>query len=612
VSLDPRASKLARRGLVLIILAACVLAAGSWRFYSNTWDEPEHLAAGIELLDRGKYEYDTEHPPLGRVFLAIGPYLAGARSFGTPPPEGTPEGLHILYSKGAYWRDLTLARLGMLPFLALLLYATWLWARRLLPSEGAALLAVVLVVSVPPVLGHAALASLDVAAAATTLLALYALQCWMVSAQLRDAIFFGLASGVAVVTKFSSVPFIGVSLIVLSLTHWLALRRQGSAATVPAAALPAADLPVASLADPAPTWGRRAAGLALAALVGLAPIWLAYGPRVADPAGVAFRFNWAVSYLLAQHGLAHGFGVLLSHLWLPRELKDLVNGIVAVEAHNDSGHLSYLLGQTRLTGWWYFYLVALAVKTPIPLLIAGPIGLVGLALRGFRQGDAWALAPLTVVVAILVFASAVSHINIGVRHILIVYPFLALGAADLTVRAWGALRGPSAASAASTIAAPARNDDFSTLVRQIPNYRLKDLLNFRTLGVAALLAALLWQLSPLWRAWPDYLPYFNEAVRHPERVLVDSDLDWGQDLHRLEVRVAELGIGHLSLAYRGTADLRRERLPQVYVLPPRERVTGWVAVSQLARTRNPSDYGWLDAYTPVERIGKTIDLYYIP
>jgi len=458
------------------------------------------------------------------------------------------------------------------------------------------------------VLGHAALASLDVAAAATTLLALYALQCWMVSAQLRDAVFFGLSSGVAVVTKFSSVPFIGLSLIVLSLTHWVALRRQGSAATVSATAVSAPPR-VAQLAAPAPTWGRRAAGLALAALVGLAPVWLAYGPRVADPAGVAFRFNWAVSYLLAQHGLAHGFGVLLSHLWLPRELKDLVNGIVAVEAHNDSGHLSYLLGQTRLTGWWYFYLVALAVKTPIPLLVAGPVGLVGLALRGGRSGDSWALAPLAVVVAILVFASAVSRINIGIRHILIVYPFFALGAADLTVRAWRALRSPSTAGA---IAAPARNDDTAPIVRQLPTLRPKDLGYARVLGVAALLAALLWQLSPLWRAWPDYLPYFNEAVRHPERVLVDSDLDWGQDLHRLEVRVAELGIGHLSLAYRGTADLRRERLPQVYVLPPHERVTGWVAVSQLARTRNPTDYGWLDAYTPVERIGKTIDLYYIP
>jgi hypothetical protein len=595
---DTRAPKLARRALVLIILGASVLAAGSWRVYSNTWDEPEHLAAGIELLDRGKYEYDTEHPPLGRVFMAIGPYLAGAHSFGTPPPEGTPEGLHILYSKGAYWRDLTLARLGMLPFLVLLLYATWLWARRLLPSEGAALLAVVLTVSVPPVLGHAALASLDVAAAGTTLLALYTLQRWIASAQLTDAVFFGLASGLAVVTKFSSVPFIGLSLIVLALTHCAMARRQ------------------ARPADPPPTWGRRAGGLALAALVGLAPIWIAYGPRVADPAGVAFRFNWAVSYLLEQHGLAHAFGVLLSHLWLPRELKDLVNGIVAVKAHNDSGHLSYLLGQTRLTGWWYFYLVALAVKTPIPLLIAGPVGLVALALRGFRRSDSWALAPLAVVVAILVFASAVSRINIGIRHILIVYPFLALGVADLTVRAWRALRERSAAPA-STIAAPAhdepaREEDVSPMVRQMPNYWSRDLRNPRTLGAAVLLAALAWQLSPLWRAWPDYLPYFNEAVAHPERVLVDSDLDWGQDLHRLEVRVAQLGIGHLNLAYRGTADLRREPLPQVYILPPRERVSGWVAVSQLARTRNPTDYGWLDAYPPVERVGKTIDLYYLP
>jgi len=254
----------------------------------------------------------------------------------------------------------------------------------------------------------------------------------------------------------------------------------------------------------------------------------------------------------------------------------------------------------------------------------GPIGLVTLAVRGFRRGDSWALAPLAVVVAILVFASAVSHINIGIRHILIAYPFLALGAADLTVRAWRALRTPSAADdasaaadAATAEAAPARNEDLSAIVRQMPNYRLKELLNprtlnLRTLGAAALLAALVWQLSPLWRAWPDYLPYFNEAVAHPERVLVDSDLDWGQDLHRLEVRLRELGIGHLSLAYRGTADLRREPLPQVYILPPREHVTGWVAVSQLARTRNPADYGWLDDYPPVERVGKTIDLYYLP
>jgi 4-amino-4-deoxy-L-arabinose transferase-like glycosyltransferase len=581
----PRAPRSARKVLALLILFACVLASGCWRVYSNTWDEPEHLAAGIELLDRGKYEYDTEHPPLGRVFLAIGPYLAGAHSYGTPPPEGTPEGLHILYAKGAYWRDLTLARLGMLPFLALLLFATWLWARRLLPSEAAALLAVLLLVSVPPVLGHAALASLDVAAAATILLALYALQCWITSARRRDAVLFGLASGLAVVTKFSAVPFIAVSLIVLALAHWAVVAR---AARAPGALAPGG--PVAApgpSALPAPRdsgarsfWRLRVGGLALAGLAALVPVWIAYGPRVSDPAGVAFRFNWAVFYLLQQHGATHGLGVLLSHLWLPRELKDLVNGIVAVEAHNNSGHLSYLLGQVRLTGWWYFYLVALAVKTPIPLLIAGPIGMGWLALCGWRRRDSWALAPLAIVIAILVFASAVSRINIGIRHILILYPFFALGGAYLTVRIWRAVRAPSTGAPAAA---------------------------------AALAIALAWELSPLWRAYPDYLPYFNETVgARPERVLVDSDLDWGQDLHRLELRVAQLHIGHLNLAYRGTADLRREPLPQVHILPPKERTIGWVAISELARTRNLSDYAWLDGYRPLERVGKTIDLYYVP
>jgi len=575
-----RAPATSRRLLALIILIACLLAAGCWRVYSNTWDEPEHLAAGIELLDRGKYEYDTEHPPLARIFLAVGPYLTGAHSYGTPPPEGTPEGLHILYAKGAYWRDLTLARLGMLPFLALLLIATWLWARRLLQSEGAALLAVVLLVSVPPVLGHAGLASLDIAAAATTLLALYALQRWLVSALWRDAVLFGLASGLAVVTKFSSVPFIGGALIVLAAVHAACVHPSATHAAV---ASTASGAPAASArAAGRSLWVARLGGLALAALAGLLPVWIAYGPRVPDPAGVAFRFNWAVSYLLQQHGAAHAIGVVLSHLWLPRELKDLVNGIVAVKAHNDNGHLSYLLGEVRRTGWWYFYLVALAVKTPIPLLLAGPVGLAWLAASGWRRRESWSLAPLAIAVSILVFASAVSRINIGIRHILIVYPLFALGGAYLTVRAWRALR--------------------STHPQHLR----------RTLAAAALLAVLLWQLSPLWRAYPDYLPYFNETAAHPERVLVDSDLDWGQDLHRLELRVAQLHIGHLSLAYRGSADLRREPLPQVHILGPRERVSGWVALSELARTRNLSDYAWLDAYRPIERVGKTIDLYYIP
>jgi 4-amino-4-deoxy-L-arabinose transferase-like glycosyltransferase len=557
-----RATPAARIALAAIILGACVLVASTWHVFFATWDEPEHLAAGVELLDRGYYEYDTEHPPIARVVLALGPWLAGAHSFGTPPPSGVTEGEDILYRDGKYDLYLTLARAGALPFLALLLFVTWLWARRMLAGEGAALLAVILLLSVPAVLGHAGVAALDVAAAATILLALYTLDRWLDTPSWRTAVLFGLASGLAVGTKFSAVPYIGMSLIALGLTHWVLSVRKPPAA-------------------PAATAAKRLGELLLVALAALVPLFLAYGIRAPNEARVAARFDWAVSYLLQQGPFDHMFGVLLTHLWLPRELKDLVNGIVAVKAHNDGGHLSYLLGQTRMTGWWYFYLVALAVKTPLPLLVSGSLGVGWLAREGWRSGDNWRITPALLILAILLFASSFSRINIGIRHVLILYPLLALGAAWAVTRTWQALR-------------------------RMPNRR------HAALGTVALAAALTWQLSTLWSAWPDYLAWFNETTPHPERVLVDSDLDWGQDLRRLEKRAAELRIRHLSLAYRGTADLSREPLPPLTILPPRQRTTGWVAVSQLARTRNLADYAWLNAYRPVEHIGKTIDLYYIP
>lgn len=540
-----------RSGLIVLILFASLLAASTWRIYGHTWDEPEHLAAGLELLDRGKYEYDTEHPPIGRLLIALGPYLAGSHSFGTPPPDGTQEGIDILYDAGHYDRTLMLARLGALPFLTVLLLAMWLWGRRIAASDAEALLGVLLLASVPPILGHAALAALDVPGTATTLLALYLLQKWLESGSRRDAVVCGLAAGVAVGTKLSAVPFMALGVLALLLA-----RRIGAAP--PAVA----------------TWRRRAAGLALTVLSAFVPIVLAYGRRSIDLTELPSRFDWVMGYLFQGGSTAHSQAyALIGHLRLPEAFWDFAEGIVALKAHNDTGHLSYLLGQMKPGGWWYFYLVALAVKTPLPLLLAGPAGMCLLARDGRREHNTWKLAPGVLFVILLTFASLFSRINIGIRHVLILYPFMALGAAYLLGRAWR--RSPAVA------------------------------------GKAVVAGLVLWQVSTLATAYPDYFPYFNATVRHPEHVLVDSDLDWGQDLRRLERRLAELRILRVSLAYQGTADLSREALPPFVRLPPRQRATGWVAISALAREHEPAGYAWLDPYRPVERIGTSIDLYFI-
>ncbi len=70
-------------------------------------------------------------------------------------------------------------------------------------------------------------------------------------------------------------------------------------------------------------------------------------------------------------------------------------------------------------------------------------------------------------------------------------------------------------------------------------------------------------------------------------MLVDSDLDWGQDLKRLERRLAELQVPAVSLAYQGTADLAREALPPFTRLAAPPTRNGWIAITALTREHEP-------------------------
>jgi len=304
------------------------------------------------------------------------------------------------------------------------------------------------------------------------------------------------------------------------------------------------------------------------------PIFLAYGRRSIDLTELPHRFDWVLDYLFPGGSAAHPQVYATVGSWvLPEACWDFAEGIMALDAHNNTGHLSYLLGELKVGGWWYFYLVALAVKTPIPLLLTGLPGLYLLARDGWRERKPWYMAAVVLFVSILAFASFFSRINIGIRHVLILYPFLALAGAYALGRLWRTW--PRAGTMTATI-------------------------------------LILWQVSTLVTAYPDYLPYFNETVSNPQKVLVDSDLDWGQDLRRLERRLSELKVPSVSLAYQGTADLNKEPLPPFVRLPPRQPATGWIAITALTREHEAAGYAWLGAYRPVQRVGKTIDLYFIP
>jgi 4-amino-4-deoxy-L-arabinose transferase-like glycosyltransferase len=547
--------------LAFVVLLALGLAASTWHVFDQTWDEPEHLAAGLALLDRGHYVYDIQHPPLGRLALAVGPYLAGARSQGKAPPDGKPEGLAILYGSGHYALYLTLARAGALPFLALLIVMSYVWGRTVLGRSGA-LCAAAFAATTPVVLGHGALATLDVPAAATCLLALYATLRWFETGRLLTALWLGLALGLALGTKLSAIPFCGLGAIVLAgLRYW---QREGRADAGPPVT-PAAWLV-----------GGGVVALAVATV-----LTLAYGGRFIYLTDETHKFNQALWWVFGAKGTLHDWAyALFAKVPVPEALQWYLGGIEAVTVHNDTGHLSYLLGEERLNGWWYFYFVALAAKTPLPLQVLGVPGLVLLVRDGLRERDARRLAPPAIFVALMAFASVYSHINIGIRHIIVLYPLLAVGAAYTLVRA---------------------RDELASAHR------------LRRGAMAVVLGTLLaMQATTLVRTWPDYLAYFNVVVTDPEYVVVDSDLDWGQDLKRLIARLHELQVPSVALAYSGSADLTREGLPPYQLLKPDERASGWVAVSALARAEAPRHFDWLAPYPRRERVGKTIDLYFIP
>jgi hypothetical protein len=86
----------------------------TYHILNHTWDEPQHIACGMEWLDKGEYTLNPVHPPLARVAVALGPFIDGIRSPGKGHQHK--DGLEIIYSGGSYFRNLSLARFGVIPF----------------------------------------------------------------------------------------------------------------------------------------------------------------------------------------------------------------------------------------------------------------------------------------------------------------------------------------------------------------------------------------------------------------------------------------------------------------------------------------------------------------
>jgi hypothetical protein len=398
--------------------------------------------------------------------------------------------------------------------IALLVYG---WSRRLFGREGA-VLSLLLAVFSPNLLAHAPLMTSD---AALALLLSAALAClWAAFHRVTPCTVLGsgLVCGLLFVSKFSAVVFVPMALILLGLRSadgralhvrcWRGWRRIESR-------------------------GRQLAALGAvlgvhAALV-VAVIWASYGFRYAafgaiGPADSRLMESWEA--LLDTPGpVAPLVAAAREQRLLPEAY---LYGTAFVDKHSRA-RFAFLNGEFGVTGWWYFFPYAFAVKTPLALfaLLALAAGTLrrkgrlssGTGHSGEHASGFYAAAPLWVLLAVLCLLSTTARVNVGLRHLLSIYPalFILAGAAAR----WVVWR------------------------RRVP----AALVILSTFGFAA---------ASLWIR-PHYLAFFNALVG-PERGyrhLVDSSLDWGQDLPGLaawlEADPAARSGAPVYLAYFGSS-----------------------------------------------------------
>ncbi|MFN2427852.1 MAG: ArnT family glycosyltransferase [Candidatus Binatia bacterium] len=510
--------------VVLGFFAASAVVAA--RTHTPTPDEFVYVPAGLYHLQTGDLTFDPTNPPLLKMAMALPLTMMDVKLDLDPRHRDNSTGWGP-WVFGTSFMDLNrehyldaffAARLVIVALGVLLGVLVFLRARELL-SPLAALAVLVLYGTMPPLIAHSAVATLDVGVTVLLFAALVATARFATTREWGWAVLTGALFGFAFAVKGTAALMAPLVPVLVAL-QWKDWRRDSVVRFVSGGALMAAAA------------------------------WIA---------------------ILASYGV--------QDFPLPAPLVEGVRFQLA--ASSDGEFPAFLGGSWSKTGWWYYYLYALVLKTPLASLAMFAAGAVAVA-RSRRGDDWWIVLPPFLLVYILSFHYAKDY---GIRYLLPAFPFLLLLAGrgiDLLLLAGARVR----------------------------------------VVVAALLA---WQLAACAVATPHHLAYFNELAGGPDRarrLLLDSNLDWGQDLGRLDDFLAARGVQNTCLGYFGHVDPRVYGLD--FTLAPSVPTTGLCAISAnflggypyaityagpRIRGVRAGAWSWFDRLEPVARVGRSIYVF---
>lgn len=591
--------------VVVIISIAVILSITSVWDDSIIVDEVPHIGAGYSYLVKQDMRLNPEHPPLAKdiaaiplLFLDLNQDVFSSEFWQTDINGQWNFGRRLIYNSGNDADQIKhLTKLPMLLFFVLSAIFLFKWARRLY-GESAAVTALILFSFSSTVLAHSRFVTTDMPAMFGVLSSTYFFVSYLKNKTKKNFVLAAIFFGIALSLKFSTfllVPFWGLLALVYGFiekpkedSRWFAIKLGQSIKTLLATIL---IFIVGFIVIVWPLYYFHTYGYPPERQYhDTTQLLSSYGNRYfADP--VVWASDKPVLRSAAQYGL----------------------GLLMVNQRVVGGNTTYFLGEVSRFGWRKYFPIVYFMKEPLAWWGLTLIAIFFAAFklkypvrewlnRGYhfirKRPDEFAM-----ILWLLVYwgISVKGTLNIGVRHLLPTYPFAILLVSG-------------------------------QLTRIIEEARTK---SKKLLASVSLIFALLlgwYVLENLW-VYPYYLTYFNQAVGGPSggyRYVVDSNIDWGQDLVRFSNWVKQNNIPKIEFDYFGWADptyyLREQyiwsnstKYRDAIDFKSRNQSDGWLAISAtfLQGSQGPKDmpnqinYLWLNAYEPTITIGNSIFIFRI-
>lgn len=599
-------SKFGSKSLVTRLVAACLLlmltaqASASMLQKSVTVDEITYIAAGYYHVRTGDFQMNMTNPPLAKMLSAI-PLLLLEPDIPniTTNPANWNQIEEWQYAREFLYKNsvdadtmLFVARMPVILIAVILGLYLYIWSSRLYGGL-AGLLALFLFSFSPNILAHTRLATQDLILTAFMFISAYYF--WKYSNRMRtvDLFLCGLFFGLSVITKSVGLfllPIFGIYGLIL-----LFFKRDR---------LFDVNLPIVKhISEERPKLRKftfLVLSLLLIGITGLIVINIGYGFQGSfQPISseIQTKVHEKLPLDLPVVGPLVDLGL---NLPIPFPTAYVKSIFFQFKLASNSGNV-FFAGNYYPDGLWYLMPVSFLLKTPLPTVILFALSLIFLV--AFREHLDAELLNLVFISFVLLIFTFLSKLNVGVRYILPVYPFVFLLISRLLSLDF---KRPKLAS-----------------------------------GILFFLSA--WYLIGALSIYPHYLSYFNEIVGGPAngyRYLADSNVDWGQDLKALKRYMDERGIDKIKLGYFGSADadyydIDYEYLPSVGLAPQESGQYWWYEIDSVEKTRlapqtgtiavssniltSPGwmhglfseSYAWLREHKPVDQVGYSILIYEI-